>query len=131
MNARLLAASHITFATLLDNIRVQFHAYSTSEVTFEGTPALAVTIPEGVMRLQRREHYRLQIPHGQRVVCEVRREPADAKPLQLGVYDISCGGVGLTGWPVGQAPETQHAHRGCRLFAMSTTSSPPSQKSST
>jgi c-di-GMP-binding flagellar brake protein YcgR len=116
VNAKLLASSRITFATLLDNIRIQFHAYSTSEVVFEGRPALAIAIPEAVMRLQRREHYRLQIPQGQHVVCEVRRDPAEEKTLQLGVYDISCGGIALTGWPAGQALETQHVYRGCRLM---------------
>jgi c-di-GMP-binding flagellar brake protein YcgR len=116
VNAKLLASSRITFATLLDNIRIQFRAYGTSEVSFEGRPALAVAIPEAVMRLQRRENYRLQIPHGQRVACEVRRDPADAKLLRLGVYDISCGGVALNGWPAGQALETQRIYRGCRLL---------------
>jgi c-di-GMP-binding flagellar brake protein YcgR len=57
-----------------------------------------------VTRLQRREHYRLKVPRGRPLYCQLTPPaqgdgPKTAKRISVPVYDISCGGVGLTGWP--------------------------------
>jgi c-di-GMP-binding flagellar brake protein YcgR len=116
-HAEALASPRLTLATLLDNIRVQFHAFSAAEVTFEGHRALRIAVPEAVMRLQRREYYRLRIPSGEPLLCKLRRDPAaSAPPLRLRVLDISCGGLSLVDWPDGQAPESHRVYRNCQLL---------------
>ena len=69
------------------------------------------------MRLQRREHYRMRVPPGETLACELRSPPGSNRPLQSHrVYDISCGGLALVDWPEGAAPETHRIYRGCRLL---------------
>jgi c-di-GMP-binding flagellar brake protein YcgR len=115
-NKRVLASARLTLATLLDNIRVQFHAYSVAETLFEGRPALRLPLPEAVMRLQRREYYRLRVPRATGSCCELRPNPADpGAAARLPLYDISCGGLALVDWPDGGAPETHRIYRDCRL----------------
>lgn len=104
LTERALNAPRLTFITQLDHVRVQFSVSGAVAEDYEGGPAFRVAIPEVVTRLQRREHYRLKVPRGRALYCEVKTpvEAQDAgtgKRISLSVYDISCGGVALTGWP--------------------------------
>jgi c-di-GMP-binding flagellar brake protein YcgR len=115
-HGKVLASERLTLATLLDNIRVQFHATKTRDTVFEGQRALRMPIPETVMRLQRRESYRLRVPPVGGPCCDLRVDPADsAALLRLPLFDISCGGLSLVDWPEGRAPENHHIYRACRL----------------
>lgn len=101
---RLLNAPQLTFVTQLDHVRVQFSASGAVAESYEGGPAFRVPIPEVVTRLQRREQYRLKVPRGRPLYCELKlpvvgEDPKPAKRITLPVYDISCGGVALNGWP--------------------------------
>jgi c-di-GMP-binding flagellar brake protein YcgR len=104
LTERLLNAPRLTFVTQLDHVRVQFAVSGAVSEDYEGGPAFRVPIPEVVTRLQRREHYRLKVPRGRPLYCELQRpadaeDPTTATRISLPVYDISCGGVALTGWP--------------------------------
>jgi len=110
---RLLASPALTFVTQLDHVRVQFTVTDAVAEHYEGGPAFRVALPEVVTRLQRREHYRLRVPRGRPLYCQLVCQPAppvpdgDAKPdkrIALPVYDISCGGVCLSGWPADFVP---------------------------
>lgn len=101
---RLLNANRLTFITQLDHVRVQFKVRGALAEDYEGGPAFRVAIPEVVTRLQRREHYRLKVPRGRPLYCEVQpsvdaEHSSAGKRIALPVYDISCGGIALTGWP--------------------------------
>ena len=100
---RLLASSSLTFVTQLDHVRVQFKVSGAVPVEYEGGPAFRVAVPEAVTRLQRREHYRLKVPRGRPLYCQLAlaSRAGDAPPpkrIAVPVYDVSCGGVGLMGW---------------------------------
>lgn len=99
---RLLAAPSLTFVTQLDHVRVQFSASGAVAIDYEGGPAFRVDMPEVVVRLQRREHYRLKVPRGRPLYCQLPplapQAGADGKRVAVPVYDISCGGLGLVGW---------------------------------
>jgi c-di-GMP-binding flagellar brake protein YcgR len=48
------------------------------------------------MRLQRRENYRIKLPLGQPVQCQVHWNPANPESLtSIRVADLSCGGLAL------------------------------------
>ena len=110
LTERMLAAPRLTFVTQLDHVRVQFSVSGAVAEDYEGGPAFRVAIPEVVTRLQRREHYRLKVPRGRPLYCEVKlpgeaADAATAKRVSLVVYDISCGGVALSGWPSDFVPQ--------------------------
>lgn len=104
LTERLLNAPRLTLVTQLDHVRVQFSVSAAVAEDYEGGPAFRVAIPEVVTRLQRREHYRLKVPRGRPLYCQLTLpvdpdDPNIGKRITVPVYDISCGGVGLTGWP--------------------------------
>jgi flagellar brake protein len=104
LTERLLGAERLTFVTQLDHVRVQFSVSEAVAEHYQGGAAFRVAIPEVVTRLQRREHYRLKVPRGRPLYCQLT-PPGEGdgskttKRISVPVYDISCGGVGLTGWP--------------------------------
>ena len=109
LTERALSAPRLTFITQLDHVRIQFSASGARAIPYEGGPAFRVAIPEVVTRLQRREFYRLRIPRGRPLYCQVQLPTgvdAGAKRISLPVHDVSCGGVAVSGWPEGFVPRT-------------------------
>lgn len=95
-NRRILTAGHIAFETTLDKIRILFSSDQVEACVFEHGPALKITLPATLIRLQRREFYRMPTPVSDpvRVVIPL--------PAELGggmstfpLADISCGGIAL------------------------------------
>jgi flagellar brake protein len=104
LTERLVRGPKMTFVTQLDHVRIQFTVEGAETIDYEGGPAFRVPVPNVVTRLQRREFYRLRIPRGRPLYCELKLpDPKDAqgfgKRVAFPVYDISCGGLALAGWP--------------------------------
>ena len=80
--------------------RVRDHLAAT---TFEvdGRPAFSAKLPESVMRLQRREYFRLSLPVTRPLKCSLTFTPKEGKPTKMEclVADVSGGGLGLVGLP--------------------------------
>jgi c-di-GMP-binding flagellar brake protein YcgR len=93
---RLLASNRLRFSTQLEHVRVQFQADAARAVAFEGAAAVAVRLPESVLRLQRRDTYRLKVPLGRPLMCEVPVGEHMPKAAALRVRDISVDGIGLS-----------------------------------
>jgi c-di-GMP-binding flagellar brake protein YcgR len=95
-NRRILGAKRLSFETTLDKIRIMFSGEHIESTTFEGSPAFKMPLPATLVRLQRREFYRIATP----VTNPVRvliPQPAElgggSKPFPLS--DISCGGIAI------------------------------------
>ncbi|MCS0589471.1 flagellar brake protein [Massilia norwichensis] len=110
-NERILAAGKARCETSLDNIRIFFTVEGISETTFDGSTALRATFPASLVRLQRREFYRMTTPVTHPVLATIplpagQGESEDHALLPLA--DISCGGIalldnmGLLGTTIGQ-----------------------------
>jgi len=97
MNQRALKADRFVFTTSLDKVKVQFSLKQLEQVQYEGRPALRGSIPESVLRLQRREYYRLTTPVANPVRCLLAYTRTSGEPVRLEVplLDISGGGLGL------------------------------------
>jgi c-di-GMP-binding flagellar brake protein YcgR len=93
MNQAFLKSEQSTFTTFVDGVRIQFTAKKGSEVTLNGEKTFAVPIPASMLRLQRREYFRLQLPSTKPYICRIRRGTPQEKALPL--HDISVGGVGI------------------------------------
>src|SRR5476649_2350241 len=61
-NQRILSARAVSFETTLDKIRILFSAERVEQASFEGNPALKIALPATLIRLQRREFYRMATP---------------------------------------------------------------------
>lgn len=94
-NARLLQAERLNVSTVLDRIKVQFASPGAVEVEFEGAPGLALPLPELLLRLQRREHYRVRTPLTRPLVASVPHPQEPGKRAQLRILNLSCGGIAV------------------------------------
>ncbi len=91
-NLRLLASERNIFVAKPDGIKVQFVTGQAEETTFGDGKAFVTALPERVIRLQRRESFRIRTPVGRPLVC--RLWPEKGNPVDLPVRDLSVGGVG-------------------------------------
>ena len=98
LNEHILESNKIAFEALYNNIRITFNANGAHAVEYEGRPALAVAIPATLIRLQRREYFRIATPMAKPIKCTINvlREDGALMPVVTLLYNISAGGVGLT-----------------------------------
>ncbi len=95
-NQRLIETPRVYFEATLNRISIQFSSSSISRCNYLGTPALSCTIPVSLIRLQRREYYRINTPISHPILCVVNvPEENGGGTAKLPLVDISCGGVAL------------------------------------
>lgn len=96
MNRRIAESNNISFETVLDRIRILFFAESAQECTYDGLPALSLAIPGSVIRLQRREYYRVPTPISNPVRCTIPlQHELGIETVTLTLQNVSGGGVAL------------------------------------
>jgi c-di-GMP-binding flagellar brake protein YcgR len=111
---RLIAASdRLTFVTFVGNIKTQFSAGTAAPTQFEKLPALRIRLPDSVMRLQRRNFYRVPTPKGAPLTCEVPLP--DGSRAVMEVDDLSVGGLAMLAGPASTAFEAGTVFRDCRI----------------
>ena len=113
LNERLLQSREVSVVSSQDGVRVQFTSERVTAVSFEGRLAFRLPLPDHVLKLQRREYYRLATPVVHPVKCEIAR--LDGKRFELALADISLGGVCLVGQPPGFSFEPGMALEECRI----------------
>lgn len=95
-NDSIMQAGVVAFATSLDNIRIVFDSSRLREVDYQGEPAFALDVPERMIRLQRREFYRVATPVIYPVLVSIAvPKAAEGAPIAFSLADISCGGICL------------------------------------
>lgn len=93
-NRQFLSSERNVFVGRPAGIHVQFVTGPAREIKFEGGKAFAVGLPKRLLRLQRREFFRIETPHV-RPLQFFGRIPG-AGLLNLPAHDISVAGIGLT-----------------------------------
>ncbi|WP_374554231.1 flagellar brake protein [Aquitalea pelogenes] len=100
-NDQLLASERNVFVCSPEGVKTQFVTTAARKVMLESGPAFEVDLPEQVIKLQRREFFRIQTPVSNPVSCHIADYPN--RPLDLVLFDISLGGCSL--WlPAAQTP---------------------------
>ena len=95
---RILDSEQVMFETTLDSIRMMFSAPKVDTCLFEGRPALQIPIPAGLVRLQRREAFRVPTPVATPVRCTIPILDKDGRimiEVTMPLRDISAGGLAL------------------------------------
>lgn len=105
---RALGARKMMLTTMLERVKIQFSVDGVQEVASGDRKAFASPLPETLLRLQRREHFRLSTPVANPVKCHVPLPQADHGPgeIEATVLDISGGGIGIM-LPESMAPAFQ------------------------
>jgi c-di-GMP-binding flagellar brake protein YcgR len=95
-NQRIIEAPRVFFEGLLDKISIQFSTSSMQRTTYEGRDALKCSVPISMIRLQRRENYRINTPLSNPIRCLIPVEiESEYETLKFSLVDISCGGIAL------------------------------------
>jgi c-di-GMP-binding flagellar brake protein YcgR len=98
MNGKALKADNLIFTAFVDKVKIQFALDRLRRVEYQGRPAFIGTVPDQLLRLQRREFFRLSTP----VVNPIRLCTTlgpDERVIDVSLLDISGGGVGLMATP--------------------------------
>jgi len=85
------------FIAQLDGVSISFDTGPVSLCTYEQLPALRIALPKSLVRLQRREHFRVPMPIANPIKCIAPSISADdPEPITTHIVDIGCGGVAIT-----------------------------------
>jgi c-di-GMP-binding flagellar brake protein YcgR len=97
MNSKALLADKLIFSAQIEKVKIQFSLNKLSAITYDGRPAFRGVLPETLLRLQRREYFRLSTPIASPIKCIIPMKRADGSTLvvEAPLLDISGGGVGL------------------------------------
>lgn len=117
LNHELLSGRGAEFVTQLDGVSITFATGPVTLCEYEKLPALRIALPRSIIRLQRREHFRVPMPIVNPVRCLVPHVTTeDSEPISTHIVDIGCGGVALidTSGRLGNA--TGRMLRDCKLL---------------
>ena len=113
VNDLIRSSQHLVFVAFIDQVKTQFVASGAEAARFDGGPAMRVRLPGSVLRLQRREYFRIASPKGSPVQCEVPLP--DGGRLALEVGDISVGGLAMLAGPDSGFLEAGTVLEDCRI----------------
>lgn len=114
LNQRILRAEKIIFVTALDRVKVQFTSMGIEPGSFENKPAFVIPFPSQVLRLQRREYYRLTTPIVNPLKCRIPL--GEGKVEEFPIIDISAGGIGMIIANSAELPlQVGSVYPGCRI----------------
>jgi len=101
VNRRVAVAERHYCIGQLDRVRIQFLLGPFTRIEFAGRPAFLAALPREVLRLQRREYYRLSTPIARPLKCRMPIPLPDGGMFifDATVLDISVGGVGIVAPP--------------------------------
>lgn len=97
-NQRIVESGEITFETVLDRVRIAFSVNRAEICEYQNRPALRMAIPASLIRLQRRESFRVPIPVAIPVRCTIRiphDSGRDADSVSLALQNVSGGGIAI------------------------------------
>lgn len=98
-NDKAQTARQITLVTNLERVKMQLRLPALKAVSHQGQKVLAAPIPVTMLRLQRREFFRLEPPMASPILCKLagQAENGNLNTFELTLSDISGGGVSLIG----------------------------------
>jgi c-di-GMP-binding flagellar brake protein YcgR len=117
-NERILESAAVSFETVLDNIRMLFSAASVESCDFEERPALLIPVPATLIRLQRREFYRVLTPIATPVKCAIPvldESTKTAVPVTVALANVSAGGIGVVDDGKKIMPDIGKSFPNCRI----------------
>ena len=101
------AGKALLLTTTIDRVRIQFKLHDVKNVPYAGNSALIASFPDELIRLQRREFYRLIVDNDPSIQCAITLNSpfSDSNISRYEIYDISVGGIGINNFPFHQAGE--------------------------
>jgi flagellar brake protein len=98
MNKRALLIDHLDAVSSKEKVKIQFVLDGLDSIKFEGRDAFLGNVPSSLVRLQRRDDFRLSTPMANPIKCRIPipQQDGSLKSVVATLVDISGGGMGLT-----------------------------------
>jgi c-di-GMP-binding flagellar brake protein YcgR len=96
---RLLAAGDLVGIAFVESVKLQFNVASPRPSSCGGYPSFRAALPDRVLRLQRREYYRVRTPENLSATCLVPYSGDREQYESLRVIDLSVGGLAMLAYP--------------------------------
>ena len=119
INRRVESAEQLICVTQLDKVKIQFAARQIERLPFEGHEAFRIPVPNVMLRLQRREYFRLTMQSNYGLSCLIPVGEAigdKVVSLEANVLDISGGGLAIVIPPNGVEFAADMEFHDCRLM---------------
>ncbi|RJX34164.1 MAG: flagellar brake protein [Oxalobacter sp.] len=92
-NQKIAEQASFSFDTSLQKVRIMFFSNHIERCDYEGQPAFKLALPRRLIRLQRREVYRVRVPRTPVVVPMMTDKGVEEITAYL--QDLSTGGIGM------------------------------------
>jgi c-di-GMP-binding flagellar brake protein YcgR len=116
-NQRALRTRKIIFVAAHERIKIQFAAESLRAARLSGREVFGMAMPAQLLRLQRREYFRITTPLARPLLCIIAPQvPPVNAPGEVTIVDISCGGIAVIDATFPSGVETGVCYRGCRVI---------------
>ena len=96
LNRKAQLAGKVVCITNQGKIKIQFTLGGLNLVKLDDVNAFRAEIPESLIRLQRRDYFRLTVPKGKPLVCMIPIKPEGGKAVEYGANIVNISGRGLT-----------------------------------
>ncbi len=96
LNRKVLNTAKLTCVTSQAKVKVEFKCNSIKKIKFQDDNAFIVNLPESLVRMQRRDFFRITTPSVKPLICIIPL-PEEYKPktAEVVLLDISCGGIAV------------------------------------
>lgn len=93
---RALSADAVVCTTTHNEVKVQFKCEALRRIRYNGRDELCCNIPDALLRVQRRNSFRVQTPQANPLKCVIKLPPGSRPPTaEVTVLDLSCGGIAV------------------------------------
>ena len=115
-NQQALKANKLNVVALVDQVKIQFNCQGIEKTQHEGRNAFRTRIPESLLRIQKREYYRIATPTISPLKCIIPL-PEGSVPdtVEVNLQDISCGGIAVVDPSARVNFEKGNIYRNCVL----------------
>lgn len=113
-NKKILDSEKIIFVTAHDKVKVQFVSKWIEKSRIEDRDVFRIELPKSLIKLQRRNYYRVTTPVSNSLKCIISME--GKRNIEMVVADISIGGVGMVLPPADVVLEAGMIFNGCTLI---------------
>jgi c-di-GMP-binding flagellar brake protein YcgR len=116
INSQILNSNHVVFVTMHNGAKVQFDCPPVEVAIYASHPAFFFPLPAQMIRLQRRDYFRLPTSADTPLKCTIPR-PQDDEAVQkeITIMDISVGGIALTCKESNVKLETGETYPDCQI----------------
>jgi c-di-GMP-binding flagellar brake protein YcgR len=118
MNNKAVQAQKLFCVANLNKVKIQFILRGLQQAEYQGRPAFRADYPETLLRLQRREYYRLSMPVTRPLKCMIPltdKDTGETQQIEINVVDISGGGIAVVMPPDGLVLEAGQEFPGCQI----------------